>query len=213
VTIALSLDDECVTVVVADEGAGVEKERKERIFRGDSLRPGGTGVGLRHSRDLARANGGDVELLEHDGKGARFRVTWPRADAIPRPPVSASRVSELVGKRILVLEDDVAVTQLLETGLEARGAEVTIVRNGADLSNAIAIAKYDAVLVDLSPIATDVRGALANVKRSAPAARIVLISGSVEGVPDEAAEHTNDLVRKPFEIREVVAALSKRNDE
>jgi CheY-like chemotaxis protein len=213
VGIEVSLDDERSTIVVTDEGAGVEKERKERIFRGDSLRPGGAGVGLRHSRDLARANGGDVELLEHEGKGARFRIVWPRADAIPRPPVSASRVSELVGQRILVVEDDVAVTQLLSTGLEARGAEVTIVRSGADLGNAIAVGKYDAVLVDLSPIAGDVGGALSKVKASSPAARIVLISGSVDGVPDEAAAHTSELVRKPFELREVVAALSKPRGE
>lgn len=209
INVSVALDDEMITIVVADQGAGVETERRDRIFRGDSLRPGGTGVGLRHSRDLARASFGDVELLQHDGKGARFRITWPRADAVPRPPVSASRVSELVGQKILVVEDDIAVTQLLETGLEARGAEVTVVRNSKDLGEAIASARYDAVLVDLSPIASDVGGALAGVKRASPRARIVLISGSVDALPEEAAAHTTELVRKPFELREVVAALSK----
>jgi CheY-like chemotaxis protein len=208
VAIDVSADDEHVSIVVIDKGPGVPVSRREGIFQGDSLRPGGTGVGLRHSRELAQASGGDVELLPAaPGGGARFRVTWPRVDAIPRPPVSTSRVRELAGIRVLLVEDDIAVTQLLETALEARGADVTVASTKSELTSAIASAPYDAALVDLSPIADDATGAIARLRGSSPGIDLVLITGSADRLPDAVASEGMKLVRKPFELGEVLAVL------
>ena len=53
---------------------------------------------------------------------------------------------------MLIVEDDVAVTQLLELALEARGADVKVVTTAAELTASLGKgALYDAVLVDLSP--------------------------------------------------------------
>jgi CheY-like chemotaxis protein len=209
VELTVTADDERCFVVVADEGPGVGIERREGIFLGDSLRAGGTGVGLRHSRALARAWGGDVELLPHEGRGARFCVTWPRVDAIPRPPVSASRMSSLSGMRVLVVEDDVAVKQLLETALEARGAQVTIATTAAELTASLAFGPYDAALVDLSPIAADTAGALGALRARCPEATVVLVTGNADATPDVLEGVTVELVRKPFEVREVLAVLAR----
>ena len=211
VTIDVSADDERVAVVVSDRGAGVPESRREGIFHGESLRPGGTGVGLRHSRELARASGGEVELLQSaPGEGARFCVSWPRVDAIPRPPVSASRIRELAGLRVLLVEDDAAVVQLLETALEGRGADVTVAATSAELAVALGSAPYHAALVDLSPIAPDAAGAIARLRTSSPGIDLVLITGSADRLPDAAATEGMKLVRKPFELAEVLTALSKK---
>jgi len=204
----LADEEECV-ILVADEGPGVAPTRRDDIFHGDSLRPGGTGVGLRHSRALARASQGDVELLEHAGKGARFRVTWPRVDAIPRPPMSTSRVADLSGLRVLVVEDDRAVTQLLETVLEARGAAVTIATTAAELAISLAAGPYDAALIDLSPIKDDATGAIARLRAHHPGAAVILVTGNADALPVTLADDTVELVRKPFEIREVLAVLAR----
>jgi CheY-like chemotaxis protein len=209
VEVAVTSDDEQCSIVVADEGPGVAAERRESIFEGDSLRPGGTGVGLRHSRALARAAGGDVELLGHEGRGARFLVKWPRLDAVPRPPVSTARVSDLSGVRIIVVEDDVAVTQLLEIALEARGATVTTATTATELTKALAHGPYDAALVDLSPIAADTAGALAALRGRCPHATVVLLTGNADATPDMVEGMAVELVRKPFEVREVVAVLAR----
>lgn len=211
VEVSLEIEGEQCTLLVNDDGPGVAPERREAIFRGDSRRAGGTGVGLRHSRALARAWGGDVDLVDSaGGGGARFRVAWPRADAVPRPPVSASRFADLSGMRVLVVEDDAAVTQLLEAALDARGAEVTIAKDRTELDRALEAGRYDAALVDLSPIAADPPGALARLRESSPHARLVLITGSADALPEALATEPVELVRKPFEVREVVAALSPR---
>lgn len=219
VTVDVTADDERVAIIVSDQGPGVPESRRDGIFRGASFRPGGTGVGLRHSRELARAAGGDVELLASppearssapDAPGAHFRVTWPRVDAIPRPPMSTPRVRELSGLRVLLVEDDAAVTQLLETALEGRGAAVTVAANSAELAAAIARAPYDAALVDLSPIAADAAGALARLRASSPGIDLVLITGSADRLPDVVGTEAMKLVRKPFELGEILAALSKK---
>ncbi|MDB4936147.1 MAG: sensor histidine kinase [Labilithrix sp.] len=207
VEVTVTADDERCLLVVADEGPGVAPERREGIFDGDSLRPGGTGVGLRHSRALARAWGGDVELMDHEGRGARFRVNWPRVDVVPRPPVSTPRVNSLSGMRVLVVEDDVAVKQLLETALEARGARVTIATTAAELTASLGQGPYDAALVDLSPIAADTAGALAALRARCPEATVVLVTGNADATPDVGI--AVELVRKPFEVREVLAVLAR----
>lgn len=212
ITINITSDDESCVLSVSDEGPGVPDARRESIFRGESLRPGGTGIGLRHARELARACGGDVELVAHGGCGATFRVTWPCVDAVPRPPVSAARYSvrELKGVRVLVVEDDAAVTQLLETALEGRGADVTVVSTGSELSAAISHASFDAALIDLSPIADDPGGALARLRTTSPGIDVVLITGSADRLPESVATESIKLVRKPFELKEVFAALLTR---
>jgi CheY-like chemotaxis protein/two-component sensor histidine kinase len=209
IDVSVTIEDDRCILIVADEGPGVSPERREGIFEGDSLRPGGTGVGLRHSRALARAWGGDVDMVEHQAKGARFRVTWPRVDGIPRPPVSTSRMSNLSGMRVLVVEDDAAVTQLLETALEARGAEVTVAATAAQLTTSLAKAPFDAALVDLSPIASDTAGALTALRACCPDATVVLVTGNADATPDVIAGVHVELVRKPFEVREVLAILGR----
>jgi signal transduction histidine kinase len=65
-------------VVVADDGPGVPPENRERIFhRFVTTRPGGNGLGLATSRDIAQAHGGTLALGE--GEGATFVLTLPPA--------------------------------------------------------------------------------------------------------------------------------------
>jgi signal transduction histidine kinase len=68
-------------IEVADDGAGVEDRERlfERFQRGRSSR--GAGIGLALSRDLARAMGGDLALLDRPGETC-FRIALPSAPEI-----------------------------------------------------------------------------------------------------------------------------------
>jgi len=111
--------------------------------------------------------------------------------------------------RVLVVEDDVAVTQLLETALEARGADVTVATTAAQFSAALPKGPYDAALVDLSPIAADAVGALKDLRAQCPEATVVLVTGNADALPEMVAGVPNEVVRKPFEVREVLAVLGR----
>ena len=123
---------------------------------------------------------------------------------------SMPKLAVLGGARVFVLEDDLDVTGLLESALSARGAEVTLARTHKELE--ARLDGHDAILVDLSPIQHDLHGAMALVRRQAPNAAIVFITGSAESLP-EGLEGI--WVRKPFEVSEIVSALlrARGNDE
>lgn len=216
VNIEIQADAAVATVFVQDEGPGVPAAQVPRIFDGASNREGGAGVGLRHARAVARAAGGELELVplvsDPVRRGARFRLRWPRLEAtLPRAPVSAPRPAVLAGTRVLVVEDDVDVAALLESALGARGAKVVVARTAEELMLR-ARETHDAALVDLSPIAHDVKGAVAALRKGSPDVALVFISGSAVGLPEGLdSEEAGKIrwVRKPFEVAEIVAALTE----
>jgi CheY-like chemotaxis protein len=203
-----------VTIEVIDLGPGVPDSRRESVFEGDTQREGGAGVGLRHARAIARAAGGELGAVDPEGgQGGRFRLRWPRSDVRLKPTASRRPSSQqtpalsLADWKVLVVEDDADVTDLLEAGLGARGATVTTVRTETELHAAVANDPPDAVLLDLSPIKRDPTGAMAKLRSAAPNAAVVFVTGSGDAIPEgiEGAE----FVRKPFELAEIVGALAR----
>jgi len=213
VRVHVATDGGAFRIDVADEGLGVPAARVPTLFSGASTREGGAGVGLVHTRSVARRAGGDLMLAESEGRGATFRLSWPRGDALSRP--SASRVRgglTLVGLRFVVVEDDPAVVMLLEAALEARGADVCVVSDQPSLAAALS-APHDGAIVDLSPLEGLVLPSLAAVARAGrPGAPLVLATGSADAIPQELAGLSAHvcLVRKPYEIGEVLQALTER---
>jgi CheY-like chemotaxis protein len=210
VTIETEADAVVAAVVVQDEGPGVPATQAPFVFEGASMREGGAGVGLRHARAVARAAGGDLELVaEARARGARFRLRWPRVEpTLPRAPVSTPRPAVLAGTRVLVVEDDRDVAALLESALGSRGARVVVARTAEELA-VHAVQEHDAALVDLSPIAHDVRGAVDALRRGSPDMAVVFISGSAVGLPEDLGDDRIRWVRKPFEVSEIVDAIAE----
>lgn len=82
VQVSVELDDDAVTISIADNGPGVPDERKEEIFgKGEKgLESGGTGVGLYLVGTLVESYGGEVRVTDNDPEGANFAVTLPIAE-------------------------------------------------------------------------------------------------------------------------------------
>jgi CheY-like chemotaxis protein/anti-sigma regulatory factor (Ser/Thr protein kinase) len=197
-----------VRLSVIDQGPGVDPSRRATIFSGGkSGRRGGAGVGLRHAYALAVSHGGMLGLADST-RGARFDITWPIVSLRPLlDRRSSAPVASLEGIRILLLEDDDAVIGLLSTALSLRGATIEAARTNGEFHAATETQSYDAALIDLSPIAADVGGALRRVQARCPAAKVVLISGSAAEVPAAAQGLMSAWVRKPFEVGEILAVL------
>jgi PAS domain S-box-containing protein len=86
VTIRLGRGNGSVLIAVADSGPGIPAGEERRIFekfyRGDpqlTRTPGGTGLGLYISRELARRMGGRLAVSSAPGAGATFVLELPRA--------------------------------------------------------------------------------------------------------------------------------------
>ena len=80
ITVSTLAADGRAQVIVADDGPGVPEPDKERIFqRFVTTRPGGNGLGLSTSRDIAEAHGGTLALRDTPGGGATFVLQLPAA--------------------------------------------------------------------------------------------------------------------------------------
>ena len=68
-----------IFIDVADNGPGIAELVRGRLFQpfATAARQGGSGLGLTIARDLARAHGGDITLVETGAGGTTFRIDIP----------------------------------------------------------------------------------------------------------------------------------------
>jgi signal transduction histidine kinase len=96
VTVRCRLDGPWVELQVSDQGPGLSRAARRRLFepfaRGAAAGEGGLGLGLSLSRDLARQLGGELTLDTADA-GASFTLRVPRVDDQPSGSPSGSQTS------------------------------------------------------------------------------------------------------------------------
>ncbi len=144
---------------IADTGPGIGMEQRKRLFRrfeqGDGARTaaqyGGSGLGLAISRELAVAMGGSIDVESRLGHGTRFSVRLPLP--LHRAPIAeggtAPRTESPPALRILLVEDDATVAEVVTGLLEARGHHVTPAMHALAALQEMATATFDIGLLDL----------------------------------------------------------------
>jgi signal transduction histidine kinase len=148
---------------VADTGIGICPASRERIFEpfaqaesNTTRRFGGTGLGLAIVRRLVTLMGGHIELKSEPGVGSTFTFTALLLRA-PEPLQARSslnegatgpRLSLALAPTVLLAEDNAVNREVLTEMLQHIGCRVTAVENGAQVLSAIAMHRFDAVLMD-----------------------------------------------------------------
>ncbi len=152
-----------IEVLVMDTGCGIDPAYGGSLFlpfsqasRSTAHREGGTGLGLALSRQLARALGGDVSLVESTlGRGSTFRATVAINAVAPAAAVPIGKtplrsvVPRLAGLRLLVADDGIDSRTLYRALLEANGATVDAVVDGREAVDTCRDDSHDVVLLDL----------------------------------------------------------------
>jgi adenylate cyclase len=136
--------EDWIIVSVADTGIGMTPEQMGRLFQefvqadaSTTSKYGGTGLGLAISRKLCRLMGGDIHVESAPGKGSRFTIRIPaRATTQPSAEVEsaipAARTATAAGHRVLVIDDEETVRDLMRRFLGREGFEVVTARDGAE---------------------------------------------------------------------------------
>ncbi|MCH2107747.1 MAG: ATP-binding protein [Polyangiaceae bacterium] len=209
ITLAVGLSAQSVKFTVQDQGPGVPLQSRPQLFTApESTRAGGAGIGLPYSRSLARRHGGELLLLDCP-TGARFELHWPTASNEEKhDSKKAIKVAHLEGLRILLVDDDEALTTMVELGLEARGAQVLVAHDLEQLNRLLDRRPVlDLALLDLSPLGDRLEEVVDRLQACLPEAPIALLSGQPTGVPPEVEGRVKDWIRKPFEIAELTARI------
>ena len=149
-----------VMLEISDTGPGISVEQQHRLFQrfeqADGVRTaqryGGSGLGLAICQELATAMGGRIAVHSQDARGTTFRLALPLplvASTEAAPPIRRREPRREYGLRILVVEDDETVAEVITGLLESLGHQPAHAENGLAALTEIASAHFDLAFVDL----------------------------------------------------------------
>ena len=208
----------CLSVV--DQGTGMTPEVMEHIFEPffTTKEVGrGTGLGLATVYGIVQEHDGWIEVESHPGVGTTFRIYLPRvsANALP-PPAPAQPIPTAQaaggGELVLVVEDEPAVSTLLQMVLERAGYEVRAFVSGAE-----ALAAWPECQAQSRLLITDLvmPGGVSGVdlvrraRADRPDLRVIAMGGYSATLLNDRNDLGPDVafIAKPFEIGHVLATV------
>lgn len=157
-----------VEISVSDTGQGISQEFLPFVFdrfrQADSTttrQHGGLGLGLAIARHLVEIHGGAIRAESlGEGRGAKFTITLPVAEATATAPVAEvgekshftlARSQQLLsGLNVLVVDDDSDTLALMVTALTRRQANVTAVSSAGEAIRAITQRRPDVLISDIA---------------------------------------------------------------
>lgn len=161
-----------VFVIVADNGPGIQEKLRARIFEPffTTKEVGqGTGIGLAICHRIMESHGGRIFVDSVLGEGTKFVVRLPvkrieEPDLVdPEPTETAS-----LNQRVLVVDDERDVADLLKEMLERDGFEVHAAFNGVEALECLRQEEYALVLSDLNMPGLDGKGLFEATKKERP---------------------------------------------
>jgi PAS domain S-box-containing protein len=235
--IRLGVVGDCVLITFQDDGAGIRRELLPRIFDPffTTKRPGrGTGLGLSICMAIIREHNGDISAQPLPDGGSVFTVSLPvctQSVALAEPlaaPVNAARAetptpstSSLARKKILVVDDEESILELVTESLSTRGC---LVDRASSSEHALDLANrnsYDVILCDLNLEAAsgkvvsgfDLHARILETLalRTAPRPLFIFMTGDLldSSIGEQARREGNCFLQKPFRIAELLALLNE----
>jgi DNA-binding response OmpR family regulator len=149
------MEESRVLFEVSDTGSGIPPDVLPRLFTAfvTTKAPGqGTGLGLSISRRIVTALGGDISVESQYGHGATFRVALPGTDQQPVAfdlPASDPELADVSRSRILVVDDEVMVTNAIRRIVGTAHDVVVVFRAAEALCRVRSGERFDLLLCDL----------------------------------------------------------------
>ncbi|HMR32681.1 MAG TPA: PAS domain S-box protein [Geminicoccus sp.] len=200
-----------VALTVEDNGPGMPEEVRKRIFEPFfTTKPQGMGVGVGLSlcHGIVSGHGGRIEVETEPGRGSRFVVTLPLSlrEVANGEPARIEPGPSGRG-RVLVVDDEVELADLVREILSRDGYEVTLARSGREALSLLAALTPDIIVSDLRMPDLDGPGLWRELKSQRPelAARMIFVTGDTLGADASRflAEAEVPVMEKPLDLAEL----------
>jgi len=212
VRVATQENRDHVVVYITDTGTGMTPEVKQRLFDPFFTTKGkaGTGMGLAVSFGIIRRHEGSIEVDSEPGRGTTFKISLPKVTPTGATEVgnnsaalpTTSTTEDTV--RVMVVDDETHVREVLIEALEAEGCEVVSAESGE-----IALAlydqydgKFDALFTDIGMPSMNGWELVTEIRSRSENMPIAIISGWADAISVQTrnAVKADWVVAKPFDI-------------
>jgi len=208
-----------VVLTIADSGTGMTPEVKSRLFDPffTTKGKGGTGMGMAVSFGIIRRHNGSIEVESEPGRGTTFRISLPvaveaqkTADAQSGQMESSVRGNKV---RVLVVDDETAIREVLREALEAEGCEVVVAESGEK-----ALQIYDARGGGIDVVFTDIGmpdmsgwELASEIRKRSETMPLAIVSGWADAISCDARQaiKADWVVSKPFDIATIAEIASE----
>src|SRR6266567_3646583 len=153
IDLSVEIAEPVARVEVTDSGIGLSKEEQAKLFthfyrahNPTAEAVGGTGLGLVITRSLVEMQGGEMQVSSEPGHGSTFGFTLPLAHVLEP---STFPQETLLGKRILVVDDETETRHLLRNYLQGAGYEVMTAPNAMTAFQLARTARPDLITLDM----------------------------------------------------------------
>ena len=213
-TIRLTRRGRMFRLEFSDDGPGIRSEHLSKVFDPFFTTKdvgSGTGLGLSICYGIVSEHGGTISVDSSPGEGATFAVEFKAEDA-PIALVPPTTVPVLdPGQKVLIVDDEPAVVDLISRTLGELGLEVQTAANGSEVIDRLDVRDFDVIILDFKM--PEVGGAqlFERIESMAEnvAPRVLFITGDIHsGQASEIVRRTgNPVLRKPFVLEDLIAAV------
>ncbi len=232
-TIRTGQQDGMIFLCVADTGCGIPSRNRRNIFSpffstkgeksSDSSSPlahiRGVGLGLSVCETIANRHGGRIEVESAENSGSTFTLYLPiRTNQDPQQKVIRVQMKEIPPGRILILDDEEMIVEILSDMLSDAGHTVAHCHSGLDALQRLGRETFDVVLVDLRMPQMSGEEFI-QLLQNLPAERRpvpIIVTGRGEALceNDPVMQTAFDVITKPFKSAELLprvrGALAER---
>jgi PAS domain S-box-containing protein len=197
---------------VSDTGIGMTRDVSERIFDPffTTKGIGNSGLGLSVSWSLISRHGGDIQVKSKPGKGTTFVISLTRAEQA-KGPVIQKPSDGMSSFRLMLVEDDPEILNLLRDMLRLKGHRVIALSDGEKALKMIDSNTFDLVLTDLGMPVISGWEIARHAKAKNPRVPVVMITGWGAQYEDTdlASRGVDLMLSKPLSWDKLLSSIEK----
>ncbi len=209
---------EFVKLEVSDNGTGMEAAVLEKIFEpffSTKTVGRGTGLGLATVYGIVKQNQGYISVYSLPGRGSTFKIYLPRISGRDVESIVESPAETALGdnETVLLVEDDIAILQLVERLLTQLGYRVLAAKSPLEALTIAGLHPGDIDLLVTDVIMPELNGRdLANrLRHHFPGLRVLFMSGYTANIILQRGVLAKEdfLLQKPFSKKELAAKVNE----